>query len=154
MTTPQKDIPNVIMLPPILIFLHVIAGIVLDFLFPVNFGHGWGWLGLMLLISCFGIIAWAKKLFDRAGTPVPPNQPATAIVTTGPYKYSRNPMYVAFMAGYIGLSLMADAPAMLLLGFVLFYILDQRVIVPEENYLSEKFGTVYTDYKDEVRRWI
>jgi protein-S-isoprenylcysteine O-methyltransferase Ste14 len=63
-------------------------------------------------------------------------------------------MYVAFMVGYVGLSLLADAPAMLLLGFVLFYILDQRVIVPEENYLTEKFGTVYTDYKDEVRRWV
>ena len=63
-------------------------------------------------------------------------------------------MYLAFMIGYVGLALMADAPAMLLLGFVLFYFLDQRVITPEEKYLSEKFGTVYTDYKDEVRRWI
>lgn len=154
MTTEKKDVPNVIMLPPILIFFHVIAGIVLDFLYPINLGHAWGWLGLILLLTCFGIIAWCKKLFDVAGTPVPPNQPATAIVTTGAYAYSRNPMYLSFMIGYVGLSLLADAPAMLLLGFVLFYFLDQRVIAPEEKYLSEKFGTVYTDYKDEVRRWI
>src|SRR5262245_38195338 len=92
MTTSNPDVPNVIMLPPILIFLHVIGGITLDWIHPINFGHEWGWLGLAMLLSCFGIIAWCKKLFDVAGTPVPPNQPATAIVTTGPYEFSRNPM--------------------------------------------------------------
>lgn len=154
MTEEKKDVPNVIMLPPILIFFHVIAGIVLDFLYPINFGHAWGWLGLALLLTCFGVIAWCKKLFDRAGTPVPPNQPATAIVSTGAYAFSRNPMYLAFMIGYVGLSLLADAPAMLLLGFILFYFLDQRVIAPEEKYLAEKFGDTYINYKFRVRRWI
>ena len=63
-------------------------------------------------------------------------------------------MYVAFMIGYAGLSLLADAPAMLLLGFVLFYFLDQKVIAPEEKYLAEKFGSEYLDYKGQVRRWV
>lgn len=142
------------MLPPVLVFLHVIAGIVLDWAYPINFGHAWGWLGLVLLAACFLIIAWAKRLFEKAGTNVPPNQPTLAIVKTGPYRFTRNPMYLSFMLGFAGLSFLADAPAMLLLGGALFYFLDRRVIVPEEKYLTEKFGSVYTDYAAQVRRWI
>lgn len=150
----KKDIPNVIMLPPVLVLLHVIAGITLNWIFAVHFGHAWGWVGLILLGACFGIIAWSKKLFDAAGTPVPPNQPATAIVTDGPYKYSRNPMYLSFVMGFAGLSFLADAPVMLLMAIPLFLILDQKVIVPEEQYLSEKFGETYRDYQTQVRRWV
>lgn len=154
MTSDQKDVPSVIMLPPVLVLFHVIAGITLDWAFPVDFGHAWGWLGLVMLIACFAIIGWAKNLFDKAGTPVPPNQPATAIVKTGPYKYSRNPMYLSFMIGYVGLSFLADAPVMTLLGLSLFFILDRKVIVPEEEYLAAKFGDEYTAYAAQVRRWV
>lgn len=154
MTEDKKDVPNVIMLPPVLVLLHVIAGITLNWMANAHMGHGWGWLGLVLLIACFGVIAWAKKLFDAAGTPVPPNQPATAIVQDGPYKYSRNPMYVSFLTGFVGLALLADAPLMILLALPLWFILDSRVIAPEETYLEEKFGQTYLDYKAKVRRWV
>ena len=150
----KQDVPNVIMLPPVLVLLHVIAGIILNWVVPVHFGHEWGWLGLALLALCFAIIAWAKKLFDAAGTPVPPNQPATAIVRDGPYRYTRNPMYLSFLTGFIGLSLLADAPMMLLMALPLFWFLDQKVIVPEENYLAAKFGDAYTGYRAQVRRWL
>lgn len=154
MTTPKPDVPNVIMLPPILVLLHIIAGTVLNWFLGGYYGAAWGWVGLLLLGACFGIVVSAKKLFDAAGTPVPPNQPATAIVTTGIYKYTRNPMYLAFVLGYIGLSFLASAPFTTLLVIPLIWILDQKVIVPEEQYLTEKFGAVYTDYKSQVRRWI
>ena len=84
----------------------------------------------------------------------PPNKPATAIVSDGPYQYTRNPIYLAFLLAFTGFALLTAAPVMLLLAFPLFYLLDQRVIVPEEEYLSEKFGDTYLEYKQKVRRWI
>lgn len=154
MTTEKKDVPAIIMLPPTLVLLHVVAGITVNWMLGGYYGHAWGWIGLFMLAACFGIIAWSKKRFSIAGTPVPPNQPATAIVKEGPYKFTRNPMYLSFMIGFIGLSFLASAPFMTLFAIPLLYLLDQRVIVPEEEYLSAKFGETYLDYKKQVRRWI
>ena len=63
-------------------------------------------------------------------------------------------MYLSFMIGFIGLSFLASAPFMTLFAIPLFFLLDRRVIVPEEQYLTAKFGEVYLDYKKQVRRWI
>jgi len=150
----KKDAPAVIMLPPVLVLLHVIAGITLNWMLGGYYGHAWGWIGLLLLAACFGIIAWSKNVFDKAGTPVPPNQPVTAIVKDGPYKYTRNPMYLSFLIGYIGLSFLASAPFMTGLALPLFFILDRKVIVPEEQYLTQKFGDQYLEYLSQVRRWV
>lgn len=154
---PKKDAPKVMMLPPTLVLQHIAAGItfnwVMQFLMPFSLSHAWGWLGLILLAAAFFIVAWAKNLFDKAGTNVPPNQPATAIVTTGVYQYTRNPMYLSFMLGFAGLAFLAGAPYMLLALLPLYYFLDQRVIVPEEEYLTEKFGEEYLAYKNQVKRW-
>ena len=154
MTEEPKDAPKVFMLPPTLVLHHIAAGLAFNWVVPMSFGHAWGWLGLALLLLADAITRRSKKLFEEAGTNVPPNQPALIIVREGPYKYSRNPMYVSFLLMFTGLSLLADAPMMLALIFPLFYFLDQRVIVPEEIYLTEKFGDVYLDYKKQVRRWI
>lgn len=156
--TPKPDAPRVIMLPPTLVLQHICAGLTLNWVindfFTLSFGHAWGWIGLILLITAFTLTAWSKNLFEKAGTNVPPNKPATAIVTDGAYKFTRNPMYLSFLMGFIGLAALADAPAMLLAAIPLWYILDRHVIAPEEQYLTEKFGDEYTEYKNRVRRWI
>lgn len=149
-----EDRPDVKILPPMLLCLFLAAGIVLDWIIPINFGHGWGWLGLLLLGGAFFVAKQAKDLFESAGTNLPPNQPTTAIVTEGPYQYSRNPIYLAFLVGYAGLGMLADAPAMLVLAGGLFFVLEQQVIEPEEKYLAAKFGDEYLKYKESVPRWL
>lgn len=154
MTDEPKDAPKVIMLPPTLLLLHICAGLALNWVLGGRMGHGWGWLGLLLLGAGLGLIKWAKDAFEAAGTNVAPNKPATAIVTSGPFAFSRNPMYLSFISCFAGLALLAGAPYMLLILFPLFYFLDQRVIVPEEEYLLEKFGEEYGAYRLTVKRWI
>ncbi len=154
MSEENKDAPKVIMLPPVLILLHIAAGIALNWAIPMSFGHAWGWLGLVLLGLALGITGWSRKLFEKAGTNVPPNQPTLAIVKDGPYRYSRNPIYLGFLLGFAGLSFLANAPMMFLMIFPLFYVLKRHVIAPEEEYLSEKFGETYLQYKAQVRRWL
>ncbi len=154
MSETVKDAPKIAMLPPTLLLVFICAGITLDWIFPVNFGHLWGGFGLILLISAFSLTIWAKKCFENAETNVAPNKPATTIVTDGPFQYTRNPMYLSFMIGFAGLGMMADAPLMLLLLFPLFYMLNNKTIIPEEAYLTEKFGDTYTEYQSRVNRWI
>lgn len=150
----KKDAPDVKMLPPMMLALFMVGGIALDWLIPLNWGHGWGWLGLIMVVGALAFAKWAIKTFEEAGTNVPPNMPATTIVTGGPFKYSRNPMYLSMIVLYAGVAMLADAPLMLLLTVGLWYVLDNKVIKAEEAYLEVKFGEEYTAYKERTQRWI
>jgi protein-S-isoprenylcysteine O-methyltransferase Ste14 len=149
-----QDKPSVIMLPPVLMVLHITAGLALNWIFAGSMHPAWGWVGLILLAAAMGIVQWSKQLFEKAGTNVPPNMPALAIVTGGPYQYSRNPMYLCFLLWFTGLALLAGAPLMLFMLIPFAWILDRHIIAPEERYLAAKFGDTYLDYKARVRRWI
>lgn len=103
--------------------------------------------GVLLSRSFFGS-------FKRAGTPVNPGRSVTNIVTEGPYRYTRNPAYLAFAAIYAGVATLRNGfPAMLLLPPTLL-IVQRGVIEGEERYLTRKFGEEYLRYKARVRRWI
>lgn len=152
-TSEAVDAPAVIMLPPTLVLIHISLGITLNWLFPINLPHWLGGVGLILLAAAFTVTYWSKKCFEEAGTNTPPNKPALTIVNNGPYQYTRNPMYLSMMAGFIALSLMAGGLMMLILAVPLFIILDQKVIKPEEDYLERKFGETYSTYKKTAGRW-
>jgi protein-S-isoprenylcysteine O-methyltransferase Ste14 len=154
MDTDPKDTPKVIMLPPTLVLLHVCAALVLNWAIEIEIGDGWGWIGLILLGGGLWLIRWAKNTFDEAGTNVPPNQPALVIVKNGPYKFTRNPMYLGMLVALVGLAFLSGGFMMLCLTGSLFYFLDQRVIIPEEEYLSEKFGEEYGAYVVGTHRWL
>ena len=147
------DHPDVPMLPPIVFLLFLIGGLVLDWLMPINFGHGWGAFGLILLIGALGVIAWCNMIFEKAGTNISPEKPSLTIIKEGPYAYSRNPIYVCFLVAYLGLAMLADAPVMILLTGALFFVLGKYVIQREEEYLEATFGEEYLDYKSKVGRW-
>lgn len=147
------DAPKVLTLPPNILLVAIVAGLVLNWLFPISFGHMWGGLGLILLALSVGMIYWCKKIFENAGTNIRPTMPTLVIITEGPYKYSRNPIYFSFLIGYAGLAMLADAPVMLLLLLPLWYTLSKYVIQPEEDYLSEKFGAEYIEYMGLTHRW-
>ena len=148
------DAPSTGMLPPMRLVLFLVGGIALDWIIPINFGHWWGVIGLVLVIGAVAFGKWAIETFKKAGTNVPPNLPATALVTDGPFKYSRNPMYLSMLILYAGVAMMADAPLMLLLTLGLWYVLETQVIAHEEEYMDAKFGDDYEAYKTQVDRWL
>ena len=96
----------------------------------------------------------AVRTFRRAGTPVPGNRPTTTIVRTGPYRYSRNPIYLSFSLLQLGVAFWVNSlwllvtlmPAVALMAFV--------VIPREEHYLETRFPSDYLPYKASVRRWL
>jgi protein-S-isoprenylcysteine O-methyltransferase Ste14 len=104
-------------------------------------------IGLALPIS-------AVTLFRSAGTEVRPWKPSTALVTTGIYRFTRNPMYLGMAFVYAGLSVLADSAIALIALAPLLVIVTYAVIKREEHYLEVTFGEPYRVYKRKVRRWI
>jgi protein-S-isoprenylcysteine O-methyltransferase Ste14 len=116
---------------------------------PVARAVAWGLLGVGL-----GVSASAVFLFRRAGTTPNPTQPTTAIVVRGPYRFTRNPMYVGLLALYVGLTVLVNSLWLLALVPVIVALVQRQVIVREEAYLEAKFGDEYRAYKGRVRRWL
>ncbi len=143
--------------PPPLIYAGLFAlGYVLHRLVPVRLMSsgparvvGWG-LVAGALVLLFG----AAVLFRQAGTTPNPTKPTTALVVRGPYRFTRNPMYVALAALYLGLTLLVNDVWPLVLLPVGLALVQWRVIAREEAYLERKFGDQYRAYKARVRRWI
>jgi protein-S-isoprenylcysteine O-methyltransferase Ste14 len=96
----------------------------------------------------------AVLAFRRAGTHPQPWRPATALVVTGPYRFSRNPMYVGATLFYIGISFWVNSLWPLLLLPVVLVIMSRGVIAREEAYLERLFGDEYRSYRSRVRRWL
>jgi protein-S-isoprenylcysteine O-methyltransferase Ste14 len=151
------DTANVVIRPPIAWALAVLAGLALDWLMPLPFVPAAvpaAWLGAMVFALALALFAWAIATMTRAGSNVPTNLPTTTIVDTGPYRFTRNPIYVAMVLGLIGLATAFNS-LWLLLTLVLFaLVIRYGVVAREEAYLERKFGDAYRHYRSRVRRWL
>ena len=150
------DNPGVIAPPPLIYAGALAAGLLANKLYSVPFlprgisrALGWPSVAAGLAIGLLGF-----REMKRARTNVDPYKPATAIVSEGPYRYTRNPLYVGMTLMYVGIAARANAlPAVLLLPAVLA-VVRRGVIEREERYMERKFGDEYLRYKGQVRRWI
>lgn len=150
----KADNPDVITLPPFLVLIAIVAGLVLNFLIPLSFGSSFiGWIGFFLFFGALRVFYLCKKEFNEKETNISPYDPTIALTKDGPYKYSRNPIYVSFIVSVIALGFMVNSIMLTLMAVPLFYALALGVIIPEEKYLTEKFGEEYSSYKKAVRRW-
>lgn len=150
------DNPGVIAPPPLIYAGVLAAGLVANRIYPVRFlprgvsrALGWPLVAAGLAVGLLGF-----RELKRAQTNVDPYKPATAVVSEGPYRYTRNPLYVGMTLMYTGFAARANAlPPVLLLPAVLA-VMRRGVIEREERYLEGKFGEEYLRYKSRVRRWI
>lgn len=111
-------------------------------------------LSAVLLIPAFGLLLWSLGLFLRARTSPLPMRPTTSLVFAGPYRWTRNPMYLAMLMVYIGTALLFDVFWALVLIPAVMFLVVRFVIQREEQYLETKFGEEYRQYRRRVRRWI
>ncbi|HEV2852022.1 MAG TPA: methyltransferase [Thermoanaerobaculia bacterium] len=111
-------------------------------------------LSVVLLLPGLGLTFWSLWLFLRARTSPLPMRPATALVRSGPYRWTRNPMYLGLLLLYLGVALLFDVTWALVLAPLVVLLVGRLVIRREERYLEERFGAEYRRYQGEVRRWI
>jgi len=145
-------------IPPILYAGFWVAGFHLQLVLPLaQLPVGWpGRLALGLpLVAASVAIPWAATVaFWQKKTPMYPVRPVTAVVTAGPFRYTRNPWYLSAVLLYAGVGLVANAPWVLALAPFLVLVLDRVVIAREERYLARRFGAEYLAFKGRVRRWL
>lgn len=141
--------------PPLLYLLGLLLGLILQRWRPVPLLPG-TWAALLgPVVFCLGLVALPALLaFRRARTRPEPWRPTTALVTTGPYRFTRNPMYLGFTAMYLGIAIWRNALWPLLLLPLILVVMQVGVIHREEAYLERLFGAEYRAYRQRVRRWI
>ena len=133
--------------------------------FVVVLALGWFWpmpivgrvvavgVGLVLVVFGVGIAMWGRRTMQAAGTNVDPYRPATVLVKTGPFRFSRNPLYMSLTLLFLGLSLVVNTWWGIVLLFPVLIIMHWGVILREERYLDQKFGASYQEYRSKVRRY-
>jgi len=112
------------------------------------------WIDRRWLINSSRVEVSAVRTFKAAGTPVPGNQPTTAIVRRGPYRFSRNPIYLAFSLLQLGIALWVNSVWLVITLLVAVAVMSLVVIPKEERYLEARFPSEYPPYKASVRRWL
>src|SRR5262249_13202365 len=106
------------------------------------------------VIAAVALFVSAVRTFRKAGTPIPGDRPTTTIVRVGPYRFSRNPIYLAFTLLQVGLAAWVNSVALLLMVVPALALMALVVIPREERYLEARFASDYLPYKRAVRRWL
>ena len=148
---------QVIIRPPLALALAVLAGFALDRLAPLPFlPAGWPvvWIGALVFILALALGIWAVVTMTRAGSNVPTNRPSTTIVESGPYRFTRNPIYLGMFGVQSGLAIALDNLWLLITLVPFALVIRYGVVAREEAYLERKFGDVYRSYRLRVRRWL
>jgi protein-S-isoprenylcysteine O-methyltransferase Ste14 len=152
----KKDNPKVIAPPPLIFLSGLLIGGFIAWHYPFSILPNMiaRILGILLIITGIGVIALIWRQMSRAKTNIEPWKPTTKILDTGFYGYSRNPIYVAMIVIYLGVTCFFNSVWFLPFLPLCLLTIHFGVILREEKYLESKFGEDYLDYKKRVRRWI
>jgi len=141
--------------PPSLYASAILSGFLLDAAWPWPFTlFAARPAGGALAIAGLVLFAAAIREMRAARTPVPGNRPTTVIVRTGPFRFSRNPIYLAFSLLHFGVALWAGSWWLITTLIVNVTFIAVMVVPREERYLEARFGSTYVGYKSSVRRWL
>jgi len=154
--------PGVNFPPPFYFVLGFLAGWLLHRAVPlfvpgtgsVGGNVGMRAVGWILIAVGVALVIWAQFTFRRHRTTVIPRRPASAMVTDGPYNFTRNPMYISFTLVYVGAALITHILWPIVLLPIVLSLLTVFVIRREERYLDDAFGAEYAEFRRKVRRWV
>lgn len=153
-----NDHANVVVFPPLPFVLAVVVGVLAHVLWePFRFfpefwiGHAAGW---PLIVAATVLIAWAQRTMAGTGESSNVYKPNSAIVSTGPFAFTRNPMYLSMTLLCAGIAFLLNTAWPVVLLPAVLLLIQYGVISREERYLESKFGDVYRQYRARVRRWL
>jgi protein-S-isoprenylcysteine O-methyltransferase Ste14 len=154
--TTSADNPGVVARPPLLYGAAFVVVLVFRWFWPMPiFGQAVAlWPGLVLVALGVGTAIWGRRTMQATGTNINPALPTTAIVTSGPFRFSRNPLYLALTLLYLGLTLAFNTWWGIVVLVPLLIIMHRGVVLREERYLEQKFGDSYRQYRSKVRRYL
>lgn len=154
----QNNAPNRIPWPPLIYAGAIVLALGLAFIAPLPLALLPGPLaivaGLMVILGAIVVDFWAMRTMTAADTTILPHRSSRRLVTGGPFRYSRNPIYVANTAIMLGAGLVAGTWWFWIIAPAAALLTQQLAIVREEKHLAEKFGDTYEIYRKRVRRWL
>jgi len=149
--------PGVRMPPPLLYIVFLVIGIALSAVYPIHLlPRPIAWIAGAVILAA-GIAlgpVWGIRTMQRAKTTVRPDRAATTLLTDGPFRYSRNPLYVSLTLMYAGIAIIANSLWALILIIPPVAVISLFVIPREEAHLERTFGEAYERYRARVRRWL
>lgn len=142
--------------PPVYLLLSLIVMTVLHLFLPIGriIPPPYSYFGAILVAVGLFMAGHAARAFGRAGTPVVPFERSTALVTSGFYRFTRNPMYLGLVLVLIGAGVLFGTVSAFLPIPVFVWIIENRFVRREERFLEDLFGAEYLAYKRRVRRWL
>jgi protein-S-isoprenylcysteine O-methyltransferase Ste14 len=146
----RADTVQVVIWPPLALGLAIIAGLAANWVVPLPFlptDLPARWLGATVFALALMLVAWAIVTITRAGSNVATNLPTTTIVESGPYRFTRNPIYLAMFLALIGLAFALDNFWLLVMLVPFALVIRYGVVSREETYLERKFGDIYRGYR-------
>lgn len=153
----EADNPGVGVHPPLFFLSALLLGALIDdrgWRLLIFRETDWRWLGVVPLLLGVALVATGRKAMVARGTNVNPTLPATAIVENGPFRFTRNPLYLGLTSIYLGLSLFLNTWWSVVLLIPVWLVMHFAVVLREEAYLTRKFGQTYTAYRVRVRRYL
>ena len=154
---PAADAANLgLVRPPVVYLASIGLGVLVHLFWPVQVlpASISMLIGVLLVLAAVALFISSVRTFRKAGTPVPGNRPTTIIVRTGPYGFSRNPIYLAFTLFQVGLAAWVNSLGLLVTLLPALALMVLVVVPREERYLEARFPSEYPPYKREVRRWL
>jgi protein-S-isoprenylcysteine O-methyltransferase Ste14 len=152
----NSDAPNVKIIPPLVYLAGIVIGFLANIWMPIKVVPNlvaWA-VGGILIFCGAAFTGFALLKFRDVGTTVRPDRAASTLVIAGPYKITRNPMYLGLALVYLGIATAGQCVWALILLPVVLIIIQRGAIEPEEAFLEKRFGVDYISYREKVRRWI
>jgi len=154
-----EDRPNTLPWPPMIYIAGAAIAVLLHWLFPLPWlsdplGEFLFAVGVLVVAGAIAIDVAAMRAMKRAKTTIMPNKASEHLVTSGPFSFTRNPIYLGNTMLMIGAGLIAGILWLILLAPVAAYATSKLAIEREEQHLQSRFGKKYRDYMKKVRRWI
>ena len=152
----MSDHPDVIALPPLVFLTFILIGAGLHYIWPIAIlpSSGAKLLGRVIISLSLAGGAWTSRQFRRWNTSFRSDRPTTRLIQTGPFHYTRNPLYLAATTLHVGIAVRVNSLWILAMLVPTLVVITKGVIEREERYLERKFGAEYLRYKRSVRRWL
>lgn len=142
--------------PPLIFLISILFGLLVNRLYPMSVVPESLAMpfGILFIVAAFGVAFLGFRELGRHKTTVRPDEPSSAIVKSGPYRFTRNPLYVSLSTLQLGIGLWANILWVVVMLIPVWIVMTTQVIAREEAYLERAFGDDYLAYKSSVRRWI
>lgn len=143
-------------MPPRIALIAMIAMFLLDKMAPVSLvvPPPFSYIGVLFMAAGVAIIAWSRRAFQAASTPIKPFTESRALIRHGLYRWTRRPMYLGAVLLVSGVAVLLGSVTPLIVAAAYFVVLQEGFIRHEERLLDQRFGEEYRAYRRSVRRWL